>query len=963
MPPQTRIIFLVATSIIIYFSISLFGPRTISADNSTQDNANNSLTQGLEHLGVGEYETAIEHFKKCMNTEEGKAIALRGWADALVATGNYKEAEEILKKALEDEKESTILSRLGRVYLRIGELEKAREILEQAASLDSSSPEILYSLAESYRQSGLLEKASALFQQSIDVYREMSAEEAENLPAEAFVYWGLSLIALNRYQDAKEIMFPQAEEIDPENLLLYLKQGNMFLEKYNFPDSRFFYRKAIDQNPDYADALAALADNYITDFMVGTKRYDLAEKYLDRALEVNPHHSRAHVVRGRIWFYDGRLSRAIKELEKALLGNPANLQARGMLAAVYHVMGDKAAFKKEESEALKINPKGAEFYHSIALSIEPKFRYPDTVRMCDRALELDPDYWPAYVTLGINCLRTGENARGRKFLEKSWSNDKYNLWVFNTRILLKHMDKNFTSWENEDFVYYLPARDAPFMRPYLESLLKRAHESISRRYQVKIEGPVQVESFSTHKWFSARTVGLEGFAASGACFGKLVTLTTPKALPQNWGAVAWHEFAHVATIQLTNYRVPRWLTEGISVYEEGYEHPHWARNFQRDIADAWGSGRLLPMSQLDYGFSKPKFPMQILLSYYQGCLIIQYIEGKWGFDAVLKILNGYKNFKSTDRIFREVLDQELAEFDQGFGSFVSAWVKKNGYTPVVAEEMVPRLQLAVEKDLDNPKALCDLAWAYICNNNKVDATINAGKALELDPKYGDAHAILGLIQYAEEKRSLAQEHFEKALAMDTRLSFRVNALMGDILAKHKSTRKMAIQHYEKAKKISPIAGAGYPPGKNIYYKLAKYYEQEKQPDKAILQMEELASFANEDPECRMRIVEYALINSDPEKAARYLDELIYINPFNLKIHANLAHVAEQLGNHDTVIREQELLLLFPETNAQLAHLALAKAYLAKKNNKKAAEEARKVLDIDPDSEDASKILKEAMGTS
>ena len=56
--------------------------------------------------------------------------------------------------------------------------------------------------------------------------------------------------------------------------------------------------------------------------------------------------------------------------------------------------------------------------------------------------------------------------------------------------------------------------------------------------------------------------------ALGACFGRVVTMDSPRARPPgefNWGATLWHELAHVITLQLSNQRVPRWLTEGISV--------------------------------------------------------------------------------------------------------------------------------------------------------------------------------------------------------------------------------------------------------------------------------------------------------------------------------------------------------------------------------------------------------------
>ena len=42
-----------------------------------------------------------------------------------------------------------------------------------------------------------------------------------------------------------------------------------------------------------------------------------------------------------------------------------------------------------------------------------------------------------------------------------------------------------------------------------------------------------------------------------------------------WESVLWHEFCHVVTLKMTKNKMPRWLSEGISVYEERQVDPAW----------------------------------------------------------------------------------------------------------------------------------------------------------------------------------------------------------------------------------------------------------------------------------------------------------------------------------------------------------------------------------------------------
>ena len=107
-----------------------------------------------------------------------------------------------------------------------------------------------------------------------------------------------------------------------------------------------------------------------------------------------------------------------------------------------------------------------------------------------------------------------------------------------------------------------------------------------------------------------RNLGLPGMiGALGACFGRVVTLDSPKARPPgtfNWQATLWHELTHVVTLQLSKQRVPRWLTEGISEYEEQRARPEWGRPMQVQFAEAMDRGEVVPLAELNAAFSDPQ---------------------------------------------------------------------------------------------------------------------------------------------------------------------------------------------------------------------------------------------------------------------------------------------------------------------------------------------------------------------
>ena len=91
-------------------------------------------------------------------------------------------------------------------------------------------------------------------------------------------------------------------------------------------------------------------------------------------------------------------------------------------------------------------------------------------------------------------------------------------------------------------------------------------------------------------------------------------------------------------IGTSRYHVPRWLTEGLSVYEETRADKAWSRKLEPALLRAFEQGRLHALDQIDRGFTRPAFPGQILLSYYHASEVVAFVADRHGFGAIVELL-------------------------------------------------------------------------------------------------------------------------------------------------------------------------------------------------------------------------------------------------------------------------------------------------------------------------------------
>ncbi len=462
--------------------------------------------------------------------------------------------------------------------------------------------------------------------------------------------------------------FDRAVAADSSNLEGRLRVGDLFLEKYNAPDAKTSFQGVLNRSPDNARALLGLAR--VAEFEGKLESTPL----LRRAIVANPSLVSAQVQLARYQLEAEEYDSAKVAAGRALAVDSASLPAWSMLGAVAWIKGDSAEYNRTKGAAERLSSKPGDFYAELAEAAIRQRRYVDGMRLARTALAIDSSSARVLGLLGNNQLHAGNIEEGRALLERAFAIDPFNLWHKNTLDLLDNL-RTFTTIDRGHFRIVAPPKEAQLLATYLVPLLEEAYDSLSKRYQYKPSGPVRLELYRQHADFSVRTVGLAGLGALGVSFGPVLMMDAPSARTKgefNWGSTAWHELTHTFTLGLSNNRAPRWLSEGLSVLEERRARPSWGADATVEFLAAYAGGRLRPVSQLSDGFVRPRFDMEVILSYYEASLVCEMIEQQKGSQALVAMLTAYRDGLDTPAVFARVLGMKPEEVDKQFDTWVRA---------------------------------------------------------------------------------------------------------------------------------------------------------------------------------------------------------------------------------------------------------------------------------------------------
>lgn len=263
------------------------------------------------------------HLEATMSRSSPRAHAASGQL-LLKADPQLAQYQQALKNNPRDEK---AYLQLGAWYKDHGWDDEAEAVFAQLLSLAPRQAAAYTQLGWIYRSRGQYAQAEAAFKKAITL-----------APQELWAYRGLRWVYQDQTKfDEAEAFFRGLIQDNPANALAYTGLGALYKAQFKkMEEAGQALRKAIELEPDNAEALLLLGDSYR---WLG--HYELAEPLLQQAIKLEPHHYEPYDYLGWIYLRQRRYDEARQLFSRFLTYEPEDIKAHAALVFLYEQTGDQ----------------------------------------------------------------------------------------------------------------------------------------------------------------------------------------------------------------------------------------------------------------------------------------------------------------------------------------------------------------------------------------------------------------------------------------------------------------------------------------------------------------------------------------------------------------------------------------------------------------------------------------------
>jgi tetratricopeptide (TPR) repeat protein len=210
---------------------------------------------------------------------------------------------------------------LGTLLSQLGELPAARDQLQKAISLGDTEPEAFYSLAMVFKRLGDTTQA----QQKLEIYQRLKGAQSNRVQSAGKAEEGDQAMAADNATQAASL-YREALQSNPDEPILFYKLSRALDKLKDIPGERDALRRAIQLNPNLAEAQNQMGYLAARDGDVAQ-----AETYFREAVRASASYVAAWINLAATLASEEKWQDAKEAIGHALAIDPDNAQARNLL--------------------------------------------------------------------------------------------------------------------------------------------------------------------------------------------------------------------------------------------------------------------------------------------------------------------------------------------------------------------------------------------------------------------------------------------------------------------------------------------------------------------------------------------------------------------------------------------------------------------------------------------------------
>lgn len=311
-------------------------------------------------------------------------------------------------------------------------------------------------------------------------------------------------------------------------------------------------------------------------------------------------------------------------------------------------------------------------------------QYDESAGFLQDAIRRAPNWSDAHIALGLLETQTARDDRSRAALTEAMRLDPFNKRAQNSLTLLGEL-QSYVRFEGKHFIVRCKPGVDEIIAAMMPAALDAMHETVTARFRFEPPERTVIDLMPDHASFAVRITGMPQIHTIAACTGPMIAIEVPKQGPRtrhmglfDWLKVLRHEYTHTVTLAQTRNRIPHWLTEAAAVSMEFAPRDYATCQM---LARELEQGTLFDLDSINWGFVRPLRPQDRSLAYAQGHWMVEYMNERFGEEALVKLLGIYRGGAPEARAVPEALGVSREAFYRSFLAWAREQVKSWGLAP------------------------------------------------------------------------------------------------------------------------------------------------------------------------------------------------------------------------------------------------------------------------------------------